>query len=441
MPSNFRGISVSNRYKLAVIAAICSCVSGWALPAAAQTAAGTTQTAVGPTPGYAQTMTGPSEASVDSYTAKGMPLGGFRLFPTLEVTANYDDNVYLTQNNTRDDYFFRETPQVTLQSEWGRHELDLYGGASLYQYATLSEQNHNDWDLGGDGRLDIVRGFDLSGGGSYSVEHLANSSPDQPTNAKTPTEFSVTQSNAVLSYHPYHFGFSVGGTFTRYDYDPTTLVSGPPVSNADRNEDYYTVFAKGSYEFSPGYALFLQGVDNSAHYDLQFDRSLLQRDNDGYAVNLGVDMLVTDLIRGEVFVGYLDQTYKAPFTDVSGFNFGAKVDWFATPLWTFHLTASRTLNGTILATASTEDDQAVQLSADFLARPNIIVSAYVGYLDANFEGSPRDDRYTTVGAKLAYHMNRWMSAELSDSFQTRSSTAPGQNFDDNVVMLGLKFQD
>ncbi|MGB8363046.1 MAG: outer membrane beta-barrel protein [Rhizomicrobium sp.] len=412
-------------YKFAILATTCVCVGGMALPVAAQDMAGPT----------------PSQASEDPYAAKGMPLGGFRLFPTLDVTANYDDNIYLTQTNTKSDYFFRETPQVMLQSDWSRHELDVYGAANLYQYASLSEQNHTDWDAGGDGRLDIFRGLDFSASGSYSVEHLANSSPDQPSNAKTPTEFAVTQTNAVLAYHPYHFGFSVGGSFTRDVYDATLLVGGTTLSNADRNEDQYTAFAKASYEFSPGYALFLQGIDNDAHYDLTYDRSGLQRDNNGYAVNVGLDMLVTDLVKGQMFVGYFDQRYKGAFTDVSGFNFGAKVDWFATPLWTFHLTASRTLNGTILSAASTEDDQSVQLSADFLARPNIVVNAYVGYLNADFTGSPRTDGYTTTGVKLTYHLNRWISTELSDSFQTRNSTITGQNFDDNVIMAGLKFQD
>lgn len=428
--------------KFAILAVVCGCISGIASPAAAQ--AQGPQPTVTQAPNPAQESAAaplPSEASTDAYAAKGIPLGGFRLFPTLEVGANYDDNVYLTQTHTRDDYYFKETPQALLQSQWSRHEFDVYGAAGLYQYATLGEQNHNDWDVGGDGRLDILRGFDLSGNGSYSVEHLANSSPDQPTNAKTPSEFSVTETGATLAYHPYHFGFSAGGTFTRYVYDPTLLINDTSLSNADRNEDAYTAFVKGSYEFSPGYAAFIQGIDNSAHYDLTFDRSGLRRDNDGYAVNVGLDMLVTDLVRGNVFVGYLDQRYKAPLQDVSGFNFGANVDWYASPLWTFHLTASRTLNGTILATASTEDDRTVRLSTDFLVRPNITLNAFVGYLDSDFVGSPRDDKYVLAGITLSYHMNRWIALELSDNFQTRDSSIIGQNFDDNVVMLGVKFQD
>ncbi|HEY0466919.1 MAG TPA: outer membrane beta-barrel protein, partial [Polyangiaceae bacterium] len=56
-------------YRIAGFAAVFASVLSFALPAAAQS-----------TP-----------------SAIGVPLGGFRLFPTLEVGANYDDNVFRTQ--------------------------------------------------------------------------------------------------------------------------------------------------------------------------------------------------------------------------------------------------------------------------------------------------------------------------------------------------------
>ncbi len=382
-----------------------------------------------------------SQASVVSYAPKGMPFGAFRLFPTIEVTGDYDDNVFLAETGKEGDYFFRETPQFMFRSDWSRHLLDVYGAASMSQYTALTDEDHIDWNAGADGRLDIYQGVSLAASGSYSVDHLTNSSPDQPTNAKTPGEFSIVHSNATLSYNPYHFGFYLGGTFDRDVYDPSQLVNGTLQSNADRNEDTYTANAKASYEISPGYAVFVQGTGNSTTYDMTLDRSGLDRDTQGYGANGGVDLLVTNLIRGQAFVGYLTQRYKTPFTEVTGLNYGANVDWFATPLWAFHLMASRALNGTVLATASTEDDRSVQLSSDLRAESDIVVTGQVGYLDAKFEGSPRDDRYITGRLGVSYYLNPAVAAEISDTYQVRSSTASGENFNDNVAMVGLKFQE
>jgi hypothetical protein len=410
-----------------------------ASPAVAQTVAapGSPESSSAPAPPPPSAFV----TATDPYAAKGLPVGGFRFFPTIEITGDYDDNVFLSQTNPQQSFFGRETPQAMLHSDWSRHELDVYAAGSFYQYEAFPLQDHIDWDAGGDGRLDIFQGVNLAGGGSYSVEHLANSSPDQPTNAKAPTEFSIVQSNATLSYNPYHFGFYVGGTFNRYVYDPSELINGTLEANDDRNEDTYAEFVKASYEFSPGYAAFIQGNENSAHYDLALDRSDLPRDNSGFSGNAGVDMLITTLIRGQAFVGYLDQRFKAPFHDVPGLNFGANVDWAVASLWTLHFIASRSLNGTTLATASTEDDKSFQVSADYQFRSNITVSGGVTYLDATFDGSTRVDRYITPRAAVTYHMNPWIGIELADTFQRRDSTVSGQGFNDNIATVGVKFQE
>jgi hypothetical protein len=410
-----------------------------ASPALAQTVAapGSPESTSAPTPPPPSAFV----TATDPYAAKGLPLGGFRLYPTIEVTGNYDNNVYLTATNQKDDFFVRETPQAMLHSDWSRHELDVYAAGSFYQYTNLPLQDHIDWQGGGDGRLDIYQGLTFTGSGSYSAEHLANSSPDQPSSAKSPTAFSIVQSNASLAYNPYHFGFYVGGGFNRYVYQAAKLLNGALGDNSDRNQDSYTGFAKASYEFSPGYAVFVQGNENFAHYDLARDRSGLDRDNQGYSANAGLDMLITTLIRGQLFAGYMDQRYKAPFNDVTGINYGANVDWALSTLWTLHLIASRSLNGTILANASTEDDKQVQLSADYRLLSNLTITGSAMYLNAAFDGSNRTDQYIEPRVELTYHMNPFISVELSDTFQRRTSTAAGQEFNDNIAFLGLKFQE
>jgi hypothetical protein len=408
-------------------------------PAFAQTVAeaGSPESTSAPAPAQPSAFV----TATDPYAAKGLPIGGFRLYPTIELTGDYDDNVYLTETDPKADFFSRETPQAVFHSDWSRHELDVYAAGSFYQYVNLPLQDHIDWDAGGNGRLDIYQGLTLSGSGSYSVEHLANSSPDQPSSAKSPSEFSITQSSATLAYNPYHFGFYLGGTFSRYIYDPSKLVDGSLGDNSDRNQDTYGGYAKASYEFSPGYAVFVQGNENFNHYDLALDRSGVDRNSQGYTANAGLDMLITTLIRGQAFIGYMDQRFKGTLSEVAGLNFGANVDWALSSLWTLHLIASRSLNGTVLANAATEDDKSVQLSADYRVLSNITITGSAMYLDAAFDGSNRTDHYIEPRVQLTYHANPWISVELSDTFQQRTSTAVNQNFDDNIAYIGLKFQE
>jgi hypothetical protein len=426
---------VNYRYGFIILALGAGLISA---PALAQT---TTPVSAEATAAPAPAGSFVSQAFVDPYTAKGVPLGGFRLFPTMEAVGNYDDNVFLSALDPKSDFFARETPQLMLHSDWSRHEFDIYGAGSFYQYSAFPGQDHVDWNAGADGRLDIYQGLALSGNGSYAEEHLANSSPDQPITVKSPTAFTIAQSGATLAYNPYHFGFNFGGQFNRYIYEPSKLIGGGTSDNSDRNQDLYTAFAKASYEVSPGYAVFAEANGNLNQYDERVDRSGLDRDNEGYNADLGVDMLVTNLIRGQAFAGYLDQHFKGAFRPQTGLNFGANVDWYATSLWTFHLVASRTLTGTTLSQASTEDDKQVQVSADYRLTSYITVNGSATYLDAGFDGSPRNDQYLTGRILLTYHLNPWFSVNLSDTFQTRNSTVNGQNFNDDTAMLGLKFQE
>ena len=265
--------------------------------------------------------------------------------------------------------------------------------------------------------------------------------------------------DAAFEYHPYHFGLTVGGTFAHYQWSqtqlvgtpingvwphyqwsPTPLIGVPPVNNTDRNDNEYEAYAKLDYEFSPGYAIFARATDRSVEYTRHFDRNGLQRDNHGYRVDVGLDAEVTHLLVGSIFAGYLDEHYHAPLLNISGFDFGANLDWSVTPLWTLHLTATRTLNSTTLNNASAEDNQSVRLSADFNPRDDIVINGYVGYIDSNFNSAVRHDTYTLAGIGLSYYMNRNVSAKLGYDYQLRNSSVTGQGYHDNTVSIGLQLQ-
>ncbi len=370
-------------------------------------------------------------------TPEGMPFGAFRLFPSVDIAANYDDNVYRTQSLTQSDWYFGEQANVAIKSNWVRHALNVFGNVAAYQYSKRNSENHTDWTFGGDGLLDISSGLSATASGSYGSLSESRTSPDQSGYAKSPTQYKMGLANAALSYHPYHFSFTVGGNYVRYDYSPTKLIGFPDLNNRDRDHAEYTGYVKGGYEFSPGYAMFVQANYRQVQYDLALDRNGLDRTNHGYSINTGLDMLVTDLIKGQLFVGYMDERYKGALPDVKGFNYGANVDWTPTPFWAFHLTASRTPDATTIANASAADDQTVRLGVEYFITPDITALGHVGYTDINFRGSTRHDNTTEAGVGLNYAMNRLVSVKAEYRYQQRDSSIGGQNYTDNLIYVGL----
>src|SRR5215472_19129667 len=211
------------------------------------------------------------------YAAKGMPVSSFRIFPVLDLVAAWDDNVFKTQTSTIDSPYFIERPELRIESQWGRHELDVYGGSELYQYTSTESENITNWNGGAKGRIDVYNGIDITGDASYQVLHEPRTNPnlqDLPGFALHPTRYHRTKADAAVNYHPYHFSFSVGGSYEHLDYAATPITNPtfpfiPPIvpsDNHDRDRVEYDGFVKLGYEFSPGYAAFVNAQYDMRHF-------------------------------------------------------------------------------------------------------------------------------------------------------------------------------
>lgn len=405
-----------------------------ALPAFAQDA--TSPTYIGLTPQDVGVM----DRARPEYDAKGIPMGGFRLFPTMDVTANYDDNV-LRQTSGQSDWYFEETPELRLQSQWGRHFFEVYGGIDNYNYSKFSRLNLTDWTTGLDGRYDISRAAFVSAAAYYGEYHESLSSPDTVGFQESPNRYNKGHAEVTGKYQPNRLGVGVGASVDHYDWKSTPLIGGGDLFNTDRNEDEYQGYVKAFYDFSPGYSGFVKALYDDRAFAHYFDRSGLHRSSHGYHIDAGVDMQISHLLTGEVFLGYLDQSYKKnvpiPLSSVSGLDYGVGLDWYASQVLTVHLNGGRVLSDTTITGVSATDNKEIKLSADYEFRRNIIVQGYVGYTNSKFVGTSRTDDYPTAGISAKYMMNRYMSLDAAYNYSKRSSNFSGAEFSDNLVTVGL----
>jgi hypothetical protein len=404
------------------------------------------------------TLTSAARAD-ELYPPKGMPLGGFRLFPTADLLAVYDDNVFKTPSPTIGSWYFVERPELRLASQWGRHELDLYAGAELFEYTHTTSENQTNWNVGGNGRYDIYSGVDFAADGSFQILHEPRTSPDLqalPGFPAQPTKYARTKMDAALEYHPYHFSVSAGGSFERLDYSPTKLIGvALPEDNSDRNRDDWTGFVKGGYEFSPGYAVFIRGNYDTRGFDVHFDTRdpsfPIHRASNGYSIDAGLDAEVTHLIVGKVYAGYLEQHFHDPHlpSSISGLDFGAQLLWTPDPLWTVKLDAAHVINDTTVFLgpggtnnpAAAENDQQVELTVDLSALPYLIIEGKGGVLLSNFNGSSRNDTYYNAGVSAKYLLNEYLALKAGYVFEHRDSNFGGATFSDNEFTLGVILQE
>jgi hypothetical protein len=381
---------------------------------------------------------GVMERARPAYDAKGLPLGGFRLFPALYVNAAYDDNVFRTAS-AQSDWFFTVAPTIRLKSQWGRHFFEIYSGVEDYNYTKLTGENLTDWRIGTDGRVDISRAANVTANAYYGEDHELWSAPNNLVGYQaSPNRYYQIHSDVIGAYQPNRLGFQLGGAFDRYVWTKTAAIGGGTLFNGDRNENEYQAFGKVYYDFSPGYSGYIKTSYDERDFDQFFDRSGLHRSSHGYRVDGGMNVQISHLVKGEFFVGYLQQNFAdLALKDVSGVDFGAELDWLVSPVLTAHLSAKRTLDNVVLSGVSMADNKQVTLALDYEFRPNIILQASGGYTNSKYVGSTRTDDNPSAAVGVRYLVNRYASLDLSYRYSHRSTDTAAIEYTDNTLSLSL----
>ncbi len=384
----------------------------------------------------------------DVYQAKGMPVGGFRIFPTLDLVGLYDDNVYKQDQLTISSAYFIQRPEVRVASQWVRHEFDIYGGGEFFEYTDTPSENQSNWNVGANGRYDIYNGVDFIADASYQVLHEPRTDPDLAAVSGFPAKPNLYKRGLIdgaFEYHPYHFAFSVGGSYQRLDYSPTALVGGTFFPNSDRNSNMYTVWGSAGYEFSPGYAVFTKLTYNDRTFDKPINRLFINAASNGFNIDVGLDARVTNLITGNIYIGYLEQNYKGALGNVTGVDFGAQLKWTPAEEWLITIDASHTLNNTVVA-GTTEDNSTIKVTADLSVRPYLVLEGQAYYLNSDFSNAvpKRQDNYFGVGVFAKYILNDYMAIKAGYNYEQRTSNAavvPKQDFSDNQFQVALLLQE
>ena len=143
--------------------------AGWGTPSFGQV----TSPVVSPAP--------PPEAVPDAVppdSELGIPLGSFRLFPTLDVRVGYDSNAFASQTQQTGSAYEAILPSLEVKSDWNNHMLNFgaYGAFGFYNSAT--SLNYQNFGFNTDGRLDIYRDWYLTASAAFTGTTEAFGSPD-----------------------------------------------------------------------------------------------------------------------------------------------------------------------------------------------------------------------------------------------------------------------
>lgn len=296
---------------------------GWGTPSFAQR---------DPVPVTSPVQTGPGipKEGPDTQPTKeelGIALGSFILYPTLDLRAGYDSNVFAQPAGQQVGSAYEAIrPSLDLKSDWNNHMLNFSAYGQFGFYNSASSQNYQNFGISTSGRLDIQRDWYLNGGVAFTRTTEALGTPDVALAASPTVVWQLPINLAMYQrFNRLFYQASVGVTGFRYQQFSAQNAATLPASNRDRNEFGETL--RVGYELYDGFDLWLQGGLNQRTYLQYLNVANQARDSNGWAASGGATVDLGGVSKLEGYVGYSQQTYLNPLLTTSAVTFGLGGIW------------------------------------------------------------------------------------------------------------------
>ncbi|WP_184715661.1 porin [Caulobacter sp.] len=367
------------------------------------------------------------------YEATGQKTGGFTVYPRVTVDLEHNDNIYAQATGKESDTIWRVKPELAVRSDWSRHALGFFAGGNVIRYSDNKTENAEEYTLSANGRIDIARGSNITG--SVQTQQLIEprTNPTAPTAAGKPVEYDLTQGNVALTKEFNRLRLVGRLQGKDFDYNDVPNRVGTAIIDQDfrdRKEFYYG--GKAEYAVSPDTAFYVSATGNKREYDN--NAVATDRTSDGYVVGAGVNFDVSELMRGDVQVGYMKQSYDNPlFADIDGFSAEGRLEWFPTQLTTVGLNGSRSIEESTAPGSQGFISNNIGASIDHELLRNVLLSAAYTHGKDNYKGIDRDDKRDNFSATATYLLNRRVGLFLTYNYLKQESSG-------NPVQRGASFK-
>jgi len=378
----------------------------------------------------------------DPFGPVGFYAGSFLYKPAVEVSGGYNSNPGQRQNQ-RGSTFQKVAPELSLRSDWSRHEVsaDLKGSYIWYNKDELDNLNQPYLDLKGKARLDITKQTNAEIEGRFGLQADNPGDPNLPTDIATPPLYITPGATAGITHTFNRLEVSLKGSIDRTAYGDAQTNDGRWISFEDRNYNQYGARVRAAYETLPGIKPFMEyGMDQRRH-DKENDPDGLARNSDGSTIKVGSEFELSRYLVGEASIGFLERRYAdAAFPKLRAPLIDAALTYYATPLTTLKINATTNVDESILPGVAGSLRRDFGLQIDHAFRRWLIGSLTLGYGTDDYEGSDRkDDRYVVAGS-VVYKMTREVHFKAEARREWLKSTFEGQDYTTNIFTVGLRLQ-
>jgi len=376
------------------------------------------------------------------YETSGIQSGVFIIRPELNLQVEADDNIFAGDIDEESDIITAIMPSVDIQTTFSRHAILGTLGIEHREYIDFTNESVTNFNSGVTGRLDVDRGTYIEVGADYKIGHETRTEAVTANGSESPLKYDITTFSTTAVREQGRTKFEAGGSYNSYDFKDADIITGGIIDQDFRDLDAIRLILRGDYAISPDTSIFIRAFYEDEEFKIEQPDDL-NRDQDGYTIDVGADFDITNTIRGEIGVGFLRRSFAAPLLeDIEAFSYSGQVEWFATPLITVSADAGRTVRPSGLLSAPALTENRFGVSADYEWRRNIIVSTGYNFVDEKYRGIDRDDRRISYFLGAEYLMNRYVRFGVRFSRDTLDSDGADNQFDfnSNRLLFGVRLR-
>jgi len=385
-----------------------------------------------------------TQGNPDPYSPIRPPLGidvgnGITWYPGITVGAFYDDNVFATNSNKVADWAAVVRPELGVRSVGPNHLVQAQAFVEAREYRQQTTENQVNGAAAVASTYQPDPTTQLQSRLRYVHAHEDRGASESLVTVRTlkPIAYDLFEAGGAINKRlTDRWWTSVGAAGTWIDYQDGTTVAGVPVPQNYRDGTISVASWRVGTVVAPFTSVFLEVSGNRRDFKVDMFDSTGYRFVGGWLLEPGQGTRV----RGEVFAGYMRQTYAGVgFQTVSTWTYGAGLGFIITPELTAVVEGRRlAAESALLPGSVVETLFAARL--DYRVLTNLVVGGGFSYLEDQFYGADRTDKSWSPLASVKWLVNPNVTVGFdyrNVSFDSQGGVLAGLPYDRNVYLISL----
>lgn len=349
------------------------------------------------------------ERPLPGYDAKGLPLGLFTLSPSLDIGADYNDNIFAV--DARDtprtnDVALRVAPAALLITQAARGAASINVQGTIDRFADNKTENRTAFNGSGYVTREFGQGTRVRAIVRYQTDRESRESQNAFALTVRPIKYDQATIAGGVTQRFNNVQLALETGLTRLNFDDGRLRGSNAVLDQQyRDNDVFRLRARAEIAQSPSLAYFVQATRDKADYRTQSTLGQ-QRNSTGYELLGGARFELPVLVRGEIGLGYQNTSYRDDrFRKFAGLAINSRLQFFPTQLTTVTFTAQRSVSDAGTPNSSGYVALIGGARVDHELLRQLILGASVDVERDSYNGIDRRDRRFAVGASARYQLN------------------------------------